>query len=178
MGLCISVVTPEGIVVAGESRQTQIIAGVNRIASDSAIKVFELTNNVLAATAGWACPRVPARNVVEPNSLRPRIPVVAGGTSPTCAQKFQACQRAADEDYQNCVLGAQDGEKGCEHGCLFTCLPALFEGKAAYAACVGGCELGCKGLYTFLDAACDSVHAARLLVCAIKYSPPLCKDVP
>jgi len=54
MSLCISVVTPEGIVVAGESRQTQIIAGVNRIASDSAIKVFELTNNVLAATAGWA----------------------------------------------------------------------------------------------------------------------------
>ena len=54
MSLCISVVTPEGIVVAGESRQTQVIAGVNRIGSDSAVKVFDLTNTVLAATAGWA----------------------------------------------------------------------------------------------------------------------------
>jgi hypothetical protein len=54
MSLCISVVTPEGIVVAGESRQTQVIAGVNRIGSDSAIKIFDLTNTVLAATAGWA----------------------------------------------------------------------------------------------------------------------------
>jgi hypothetical protein len=54
MSLCISVVTPEGIVMAGESRQTQVIAGVNRIASDSAIKVFDLTDTVLAATAGWA----------------------------------------------------------------------------------------------------------------------------
>jgi hypothetical protein len=54
MSLCISVVTPEGIVVAGESRQTQVVAGVNRIGSDSAIKVFDLTNTVLAATAGWA----------------------------------------------------------------------------------------------------------------------------
>ena len=54
MSLCISVVTAEGIVVAGESRQTQIIGGVNRVGSDSAIKVFELTDTVLAATAGWA----------------------------------------------------------------------------------------------------------------------------
>ncbi len=53
MRLCIAVVTPEGIVVAGESRQTQIIAGVNRIGSDSAIKVFDLTDTVLAATTGW-----------------------------------------------------------------------------------------------------------------------------
>jgi hypothetical protein len=54
MSLCISVVTPEGIVVAGESRQTRVVAGVNRIGSDSAIKVFELTDTVLAATVGWA----------------------------------------------------------------------------------------------------------------------------
>lgn len=54
MSLCISVVTPEGIVVAGESRQTQFVSGVNRIGSDSAIKVFDLTDSVLAATAGWA----------------------------------------------------------------------------------------------------------------------------
>jgi hypothetical protein len=31
-----------------------VVAGVNRIGSDSAIKVFELTDTVLAATAGWA----------------------------------------------------------------------------------------------------------------------------
>lgn len=54
MSLCISVVTPEGIVVSGESRQTQVIGGVNRVGSDSAIKVFQLTDTVLAATAGWA----------------------------------------------------------------------------------------------------------------------------
>jgi hypothetical protein len=53
MSLCIAVVTPEGIVVAGDSRQTQFVAGVNRVGSDSAIKVFELTDTVLAATAGW-----------------------------------------------------------------------------------------------------------------------------
>lgn len=40
--------------VAGESRQTQLIAGVNRIGSDSAVKVFDLTETILAATAGWA----------------------------------------------------------------------------------------------------------------------------
>ena len=54
MSLCISVVTPEGIIVAGESRQTGVVGGVNRIGSDSAVKVFELTDTVLAATAGWA----------------------------------------------------------------------------------------------------------------------------
>jgi 20S proteasome alpha/beta subunit len=54
MSLCIAVVIPEGIVVAGESRQTQIIAGVNRVASDNAVKVFELTDTIIAATAGWA----------------------------------------------------------------------------------------------------------------------------
>jgi hypothetical protein len=40
--------------VAGESRQTGMVGGINRIGSDSAVKVFELTNTVLAATAGWA----------------------------------------------------------------------------------------------------------------------------
>lgn len=54
MSLCIGVVTPEGIVVAGESRQTQVIGGVNRVGSDSAVKVFDLSDTVLAATAGWA----------------------------------------------------------------------------------------------------------------------------
>jgi hypothetical protein len=48
------VVIPEGIIMAGESRQTQIIAGVNRVASDSATKVFQLTDKIVAATAGWA----------------------------------------------------------------------------------------------------------------------------
>jgi hypothetical protein len=54
MSLCISVVTPEGIVVAGESRQTQVIGGVNRVGSDSATKVFSVSDSVLAACAGWA----------------------------------------------------------------------------------------------------------------------------
>jgi len=40
--------------MAGESRQTQVVGVVNRIGSDSAIKVFELTDTVLAVTAGWA----------------------------------------------------------------------------------------------------------------------------
>jgi hypothetical protein len=54
VSLCVAVVIPEGVIFAGESRQTQFIAGVNRTASDSAFKVFELTDAVLAATAGWA----------------------------------------------------------------------------------------------------------------------------
>jgi len=54
MSLCISVVTPEGIVVAGESRQADATGGIDRIGSDSAVKVFQLTDTVLAATAGWA----------------------------------------------------------------------------------------------------------------------------
>jgi hypothetical protein len=54
MSLCIGVVTPEGLVVAGESRQTQVINGINRVASDNAVKVFELSKSVLVATAGWA----------------------------------------------------------------------------------------------------------------------------
>lgn len=54
MSLCIGVAIPEGVVVAGESRQTQVVGGVNRIASDSAVKVFQLSDTVLAATTGWA----------------------------------------------------------------------------------------------------------------------------
>jgi hypothetical protein len=54
MSLCIGVVIPEGIVIAGESRQIQVVAGVNRLASDSATKVFALSDTILAATAGWA----------------------------------------------------------------------------------------------------------------------------
>jgi hypothetical protein len=79
MSLCISVAIPEGIVVAGESRQTQIIAGVNRISSDSAVKVFQLSKTVLAATAGWAFLQsqgsVVQRNISSlVESFRPIIP--------------------------------------------------------------------------------------------------------
>jgi hypothetical protein len=88
MSLCISVVTPEGIVVAGESRQTQVVAGVNRIASDSAIKVFALTNTVLAATAGWGflqpAGATMARNISSLiEAFRPTIP--AGSSVQTIA---------------------------------------------------------------------------------------------
>jgi hypothetical protein len=54
MSLCISVVTPEGIVLAGDSRQTAVTGGISRIATDTGVKVFRLTRTVLAATAGWA----------------------------------------------------------------------------------------------------------------------------
>ena len=79
MSLCISVVTPEGIVVAGESRQTQFVAGVNRIGSDSAIKVFSLTDTVLAATTGWGFLQ-PQGSTVQKNisslieNFKPTIP--------------------------------------------------------------------------------------------------------
>jgi len=53
MSLCITVVTPEGIAVAGESRQTQFVGGMNRVGSDNAVKVFQLTDTVLSATTGW-----------------------------------------------------------------------------------------------------------------------------
>jgi hypothetical protein len=53
MSLCIAVATPEGIVVGGESRQTQKVGGINRIATDSATKVFAVTDTVIAASAGW-----------------------------------------------------------------------------------------------------------------------------
>jgi hypothetical protein len=53
MSLCISIVTAEGVVVAGDSRTTQTLGGITRISSDATVKVFELTPSVLAATAGW-----------------------------------------------------------------------------------------------------------------------------
>ncbi len=80
MSLCIGVVTPEGIIVAGDSRQTQFVATVNRVGSDSAIKVFELTDTVLAATAGWAFLQ-PQGSTVQRNisslieDFKPTIPV-------------------------------------------------------------------------------------------------------
>ena len=80
MSLCISVVTPEGIVMAGESRQTQVIAGVNRIGSDNAIKVFDLTDTVLVSTAGWAFLKPQAATISKNISslvedFKPTIPV-------------------------------------------------------------------------------------------------------
>jgi hypothetical protein len=54
MSLCVTLVIPEGIVVAGESRQTQVIGGIHRILSDNGEKVFQLTPTVLAATSGFA----------------------------------------------------------------------------------------------------------------------------
>lgn len=54
MSFCTSALVPEGIVVAGDSRQTSIVGGINRVATDSGVKVFQLSNTVLAATAGWA----------------------------------------------------------------------------------------------------------------------------
>jgi hypothetical protein len=79
MSLCITVVTPEGIAVAGESRQTQVISGVNRVGSDSGVKVFELTSTVLAVTAGWAFLKAPgspsARNIASlVEDFKPTIP--------------------------------------------------------------------------------------------------------
>jgi hypothetical protein len=79
MSLCISVVTPEGIVVAGESRQTGVVGGVNRVGSDSAVKVFQLTDTVLAATAGWAFLHPPNATIWKNISsliedLKPTIP--------------------------------------------------------------------------------------------------------
>jgi 20S proteasome alpha/beta subunit len=62
----VAVVVPEAIVFAGESRQTQIVGGVNRVASDNAMKVFDLTDTVLAATAGWAFLR-PAGTAMQRN---------------------------------------------------------------------------------------------------------------
>jgi len=53
MTLAIGLVNPEGIVMAADSRQSYRHEAV-RIGSDSAIKVFELTNLVVAATSGYA----------------------------------------------------------------------------------------------------------------------------
>jgi len=54
MTLCVCVGIPEGIVLAGESRQTYRGRGGARIGSDSATKVFELTDSIMAGTYGWA----------------------------------------------------------------------------------------------------------------------------
>jgi hypothetical protein len=69
--------------MAGESRQTQVISGVNRIGSDSAIKVFDLTNTVLAATAGWAFLQPQGATMMRNISslieeFKPTIPAGAG----------------------------------------------------------------------------------------------------
>jgi hypothetical protein len=53
MTLAIGLVNPEGIVMAADSRQSYRHAAV-RIGSDSAIKVFTLTDTVVAATSGYA----------------------------------------------------------------------------------------------------------------------------
>lgn len=86
MSLCITIVTPEGIVMAGESRQTQVIGGVNRIGSDSAIKVFDLTDAVCACTTGWAFLKpqgaTMARNISSLiEDLKPTIPTGASVTT-------------------------------------------------------------------------------------------------
>jgi hypothetical protein len=54
VSLCITLISPEGVVAAGESRTTQVLNNINRVMSDSAIKVFALTNRVVATTSGWA----------------------------------------------------------------------------------------------------------------------------
>jgi hypothetical protein len=53
MTLAIGLVNPEGIVMAADSRQSYRHAAV-RVGSDSAIKVFALTDTVVAATSGYA----------------------------------------------------------------------------------------------------------------------------
>lgn len=52
LGICVAI--PEGIVMAGESRQTYRGRAGARIGSDSAMKVFEMTDSIVALTAGWA----------------------------------------------------------------------------------------------------------------------------
>jgi len=52
LGICVAI--PEGVVMAGESRQGYQGRAGARISSDSATKVFELSDCVLAATSGWA----------------------------------------------------------------------------------------------------------------------------
>jgi hypothetical protein len=82
MSLCITVVMAEGVAVAGESRQTQVFNGVNRIGSDNAAKVFELTPTILASTAGWAFLKRQgnqlSRNVASHvEDFKPTIPAAA-----------------------------------------------------------------------------------------------------
>jgi len=55
MSIILSVAVPEGIVIAGDSRQTYTNArGVVRIGSDFGSKVFQLTHRIAIATFGWA----------------------------------------------------------------------------------------------------------------------------
>lgn len=55
MTLILCVANPDGLVIAGDSRQTSMTnTGLNRIASDNGQKVFELTPSCFAATSGWA----------------------------------------------------------------------------------------------------------------------------
>jgi 20S proteasome alpha/beta subunit len=50
MSIIISLNTPEGIVLAAESRQT---SGIGRIGSDFASKLFQLTPKIAVSTCGW-----------------------------------------------------------------------------------------------------------------------------
>jgi hypothetical protein len=51
--LAIALVNPEGVVLAADSRQTYTRAGIVRVGSDTGVKVFELTQTVVAATSGY-----------------------------------------------------------------------------------------------------------------------------
>ena len=55
MSIILSVAVPEGIVIAGDSRQTYTnVRGGVRIGSDFGSKVFQLTPRIAVATFGWA----------------------------------------------------------------------------------------------------------------------------
>lgn len=55
MSIILSVAVPEGIVIAGDSRQTYTNEKKNtRIGSDFGSKVFQLTDRIAVATFGWA----------------------------------------------------------------------------------------------------------------------------
>ncbi|SRR6266851_1224705 len=80
MTLAIGLVNPEGVVIAADSRQT---GGAGRVASDNAIKVFDLTDTVVAATSGYAFLR--PQNAVSPQSIASLVEefkpsIVAGAT--------------------------------------------------------------------------------------------------
>jgi hypothetical protein len=82
MTLAIGLVNPEGIVMAADSRQSYRHAAV-RIGSDSAIKVFELSDTVVAATSGYAFLRL--QNAATPQNISTLVedfkPTVARGTT-------------------------------------------------------------------------------------------------
>ena len=49
MSLCINITTPEGIILAADSRQSYINKkGMSRVGSDSATKLFRGTSTVLS----------------------------------------------------------------------------------------------------------------------------------